>query len=398
MLTTEQLEIQALAREFAEGEIRPHTARWDETRELDDGIFAKLAELGFMGMRIPEQFGGLGLDWTTYLLVLEELAWGDAAVGLSVAVHNGPVAELLLAHGSDAQKERWLPRLASGELLGAFALSEPEAGSDARSLETLAERAAGGWKLRGRKRFVTNGGRAGLVAVFARTAQPAQDGAGRAGVACFLVEPPADGYRVGDRETTMGLRASETVTIHLDGLAIGDDAVLGQPSGGFGYAMSALDVGRAGIGAQAVGIARAAFEHATAYALEREQFSHPIADFGAIQEKLAEMAARIEGARALVLSAGALLEARAQGGGAGEPDTGERTAAARAAMAKLLASRTAMWVADEAVQVFGGYGYMRDYPVEKLMRDAKGTEIYEGTSEILRVVIARELLAAARAR
>jgi alkylation response protein AidB-like acyl-CoA dehydrogenase len=398
MLTTEQLEIRALAREFAEGEVRPHSTRWDESRDLDDAVFTKLAELGFMGMRVPERFGGLGLDWTTYLLVLEELSWGDAAVGLSVAVHNGPVTELLLAHGSDAQKERWLPRLASGELLGAFALSEPGAGSDPRALETFAERTRGGWKLRGEKRWVTNGGRAGLVAVFARTGEPAQDGSRRGGMGCFLVELPAAGYRVGEREKTMGLRASETVAVHLDGVLVGEDALLGRPSDGLRYAMRALDVGRAGIGAQAVGIARAAFEHATAYALEREQFSHPIADFGAIQEKLAEMAARIEGARALVLSAGTVLEVRGAGE-AGAPDgAGERTAAAMAAMAKLLASRTAMWVSDEAVQVFGGYGYMRDYPVEKLMRDAKGTEIYEGTSEILRVVIAREVLAAARAR
>jgi alkylation response protein AidB-like acyl-CoA dehydrogenase len=185
------------------------------------------------------------------------------------------------------------------------------------------------------------------------------------------------------------------VTVHLNGVVVGEDALLGAPAAGFRYAMEALDVGRAGIGAQAVGIARAAFEHATAYALEREQFSQPIADFGAIQEKLAEMAARTEGARALVLSAGALLGSRA---GEGASAASDRTTAARAAMAKLLASRTAMWVTDEAVQVFGGYGYMRDYPVEKLMRDAKGTEIYEGTSEILRVVIAREVLAAARAR
>jgi acyl-CoA dehydrogenase len=393
MLTEEQREIQALAREFAEGEIRPHAARWDETRELDDPVFEKLAELGFMGMLVPERYGGLGLDWTTYLLVLEELAWGDAAVALSVAIHNGPVAELLLAHGGEAQKERWLPKLASGELLGAFALSEPGAGSDASGITTTAERAAdgGGWTISGEKRFVTNGGRAGLVALFART----DDGPPQGRVGCFLVEP-GEGWRVGEREKTMGLRASETVTVTLDRAAVDADAVVGEPGEGLRYAMEALDVGRVGIGAQAVGIARAAFEHAVEYSLEREQFDQPIARFGAIQEKLAEMAARIEGARALVLSAGELLESRmSEDGGfqrASEP--GQRVASSRAAMAKLLASRTAMWVTDEAVQIFGGYGYMRDYPVEKLMRDAKGTEIYEGTSEILRIVIAREVLAA----
>jgi alkylation response protein AidB-like acyl-CoA dehydrogenase len=255
----------------------------------------------------------------------------------------------------------------------------------------VARRASGGWKLDGEKRFVTNGARAGLVAVFARTDGGA---AAEARTGCFLVELPRPGYRAGEREKTMGLRASETVTVHLDGVTVPDDAVLGDPGEGLKNALVALDVGRAGIGAQAVGVARAALEHAAAYALEREQFNQPIARFGAIQEKLAEMAARVEGARALVHSAGALLQARAAGGPASR---GDRSAAARAAMAKLLASRTAMWVTDEAVQVFGGYGYMRDYPVEKLMRDAKGTEIYEGTSEILRVVIAREVLARARA-
>jgi alkylation response protein AidB-like acyl-CoA dehydrogenase len=196
----------------------------------------------------------------------------------------------------------------------------------------------------------------------------------------------------------MGLRASETVRVALEGVRVEDDDVLGDPAQGLRYALQAIDVGRAGIAAQAVGIARAALEHATAYALEREQFGTPLARFGAIQEKLAEMAARIEGARTLLLSAGELLAGRAAAGAQPGSETGERAASARAAMAKLLASGTAMWVADEAVQIFGGYGYMRDYPVEKLMRDAKGTEIYEGTSEILRLVIARELLAAARAR
>jgi alkylation response protein AidB-like acyl-CoA dehydrogenase len=397
MLTTEQLEIQALARDFAEGEIRPHAPRWDEARRLDDDVLTKLGELGFLGMRVPERYGGLGLDWTTYLLVIEELARGDAAVALAVAVHCGPVSELLLTHGSDAQKERWLPRLASGELLGAFALSEPDAGSDASSVTTVAQRAAREWKIDGVKRWVTNGARAGLAAVFARVQQDASRN-GTSDLGCFLVELPREGYRPGAREQTMGLRASETVTVELEGVRVDDEAVLGEVTEGLRYALEAIDVGRAGIAAQAIGIARAALEHATSYALEREQFNTPLARFGAIQEKLAEMAARIEGSRALLLSAGELLAARSADRAVQLNVEGNRTESSRAAMAKLLASGTAMWVTDEAVQIFGGYGYMRDYPVEKLMRDAKGTEIYEGTSEILRVVIARELLAAARAR
>ncbi len=273
MLTAEQLEIRSLAREFAAGEIRPHTAAWDEARALDDDVFAKLAELGFLGMLVPEAYGGLDLDPVTYLLVLEELAWGDAAVALSVAIQNGPVAGLLVRRGSDEQKQAWLPRLASGEVLGAFALSEAGAGSDPGRLTATAERDGDGWRLNGTKRWVTNGGRAGLVVVFARTSGE--------GVGAFLVEPSADGYRVAGRETTMGLRASETATVELDGVRVGPDALVGDAGEGLSYALEALDLGRCGIAAQAVGIARAAMEHATAYALERQQFGQPIAEFDA---------------------------------------------------------------------------------------------------------------------
>jgi hypothetical protein len=386
-LTTEQREIQLLAREFAEGELRPHGAHWDETCELGEEVFAKLSEVGFLGMRVPEALGGLELDWPTYLVVLEELSRGDPAVALSVAIHNGPVTELLLRHGSQAQQERWLPRMASGEVLGAFALSEVHAGSDAGAVEAEARPRGDGWVLSGRKHWVTNGRRAGLVAVFART------GASSPALGCFLVDTASDGYTVGERVRTMGLRASETLEVSLEEVALPADALLGERDQGFRYAMEALAVGRAGIAAQAVGIAQAALEHAASYALEREQFGRPIAEFGAIRDKLGEMAARIAGARALVREVAEGLEARGSGT-AVEADG--RAVSARAAMAKLLATRTAMWVTDESVQVFGGYGYMRDYPVEKLMRDAKGTEIYEGTSEILRWIIAREVLRAAR--
>jgi len=385
VVTAEQLEIRDLARSFAEGEMRPHAEAWDAARAIDDGVFAKLAELGFLGMLVPEAYGGLDFDVVTYLLVLEELAWGDAAVTLAVAIHNGPVVDVLLNHGSEAQKSLWLPRLASGEALGAFALSEHEAGSDPAGMVTAAERRADGWVLRGTKRWVTNGARAGVVVVFARTGPDA--------IGAFLVEPGTPGYREGRRERTLGLRASETVSVELDDVAVGDEALLGEPGEGLHYALQALDTGRAGIAAQAVGIARSAFEHATAYALERRQFGRALADFGATQMKLAEMHRRIAGARSLTHEAGTVLQETRTGA---RPRTGPEGVTALAAGAKLAASEAATWVADEAIQIFGGYGYMRDYPVERLLRDAKGTEIYEGTNEMMRHVIAREVLRAAR--
>lgn len=377
--------IRELARDFAEGELRPHGEAWDAARALHEGVFTKLAEVGFLGMRIGEAYGGLGFDLHTYHRVLEEIAWGDASVALSVAIHNGPVAQLLLDRGTPEQKERWLPAMASGQALGAFALSEPEAGSDATALATRARRDEGGWRLEGVKRWVTNGARAGLVVVFAAT-----DDEG--GIGAFLVDPSAEGYRVLEEEKTMGLRASQTVTVALEGVHLPDDALLGDPADGWRAAKEALDLGRLGIAAQAVGIARAAWEHATRYALEREQFGRPIARFGAVQVKIAEMARRVTGARALLDEAARAWEARAAGG---DRVGGAAGATAMAAMAKLTASEAATWVADEAVQVFGGYGYMRDYPVERLLRDAKGTEIYEGTNEIMRFIIAREALRAA---
>ncbi|MEZ4423227.1 MAG: acyl-CoA dehydrogenase family protein [Gemmatimonadota bacterium] len=376
-LTQEQLELRALAREFAQSELRPHSARWDAERRLDADVHGKLAELGFFGMRVPEAYGGLGLDVPTYLTVLEQIAWGDASVALDLAIHNGPLVALLLGFADDAQKTRWLTPMASGDVLGAFALTEPQAGSDAAALSTRAERDGDGWRIRGRKRWVTNGARAGVVAVFARTGEGAHE------VGLFLVEPGTDGYTVTGRETTLGLRATETVSVELD-VRVDGSALVGQPGAAFGYAMQALGVGRLGIAAQAVGIAQAALEHAVAYALGREQFDRPLAAFGAIQEKLATMAIRVGAARSLLEQTAAALDLPA-GPAALAP-------AAACAAAKVFASETAMYVADEAVQIFGGYGYMRDYPVEKLMRDAKGTEIYEGTNEVLRWIVARDLL------
>lgn len=387
MLTTDQLEIRDLARGFAEGEIAPHVERWDAEAALPDEIIASLAELGFLGMLVPEQYGGLDLDMGSYLVVLEELARADAATALTVSVQNGPVAGAVLNHGTEEQRAHWLPRLASGEVVGAFALSEADAGSDAASVGTVARRDGDGWVLSGRKKWVTNGGRAGLALVFARTGEAGALGA-------FLVPTDTDGYTVVERTTTMGLRASETVTVELDELTLPADALLGEPGRGLAVALDALTVGRLGIAAMAVGIGSASLDHAVRYSGEREQFGRPLADFGAIQAKVADVAARLSAARAVVREVGQRIQRVREG----QPDeeTGAEALVARVAGAKLFATETAMFASDEAVQIFGGYGYMRDYPVEKLMRDAKGTEIFEGTSEIMRVVIARDVLSAAR--
>lgn len=371
-LADERREVQGLAREFAEAEIAPRAAAWDRDGAYERDVLEKLGELGFLGMLIPEEYGGLGLDASTYLVALEELARADASVALAVSIHNGPVARLLMAHGSAAQKSRWLPALASGKKIGGFALSEPDAGSDPGGLATEARRRADGWTVSGVKRWVTNGGRADVVCVFAKT---------EGTVGAFLVETDAEGYRPGRREKTMGLRASETVEVALDQVRLEPDRLVGDRAQGLGHALDAIDVGRLGIAAQALGIAQAAMEHATSYAGERRQFGRPIAAFGAVRSKLAVMATRIAASRALLMQAAGVWEASPQG----------PSAALWPAMAKLQASETAAWVTDQAVNVLGGCGFMREFPVERLMRDAKATEIYEGTSEILRMVIGRSV-------
>ena len=361
-------QIRELAVQFAEGELRPHVEAWDREKRLDPGVLAQLGELGFFGMLAPEEHGGMAFDIPTYVTALEALAWGEPTIALTLSIHSAFAVDLILRHGTDAQKQRWLPALASGDVLGCFALSEPDAGSDAGAVSARARREGDDWVLDGVKKWVTNGGAAGLAVVIARTGDE-----GARGLSAFLVPTDAEGWRVGDREATMGLRPVEVVTVELDGLRLGADALLGAEGDGFRLAMEGLDLGRLGIAAQSVGIAQAALDHARAYADEREQFGRPIRKFEAIQFMLADMQTRIAAARSLLLWA-----------------AGERTTSA-AAMAKLFCSETAMKATTDAVQVFGGYGYMRDYPVEKLMRDAKATEIYEGTNEIQRVVIAREL-------
>lgn len=370
-------EIVALAREFAQNEIAPHAAEWDRTKQHPAEAMQKLAELGFMGMRIPEEYDGLGLDLLTYLMVVEEIAAADASVAIGLAVHNSLPAAMLLAHGTEEQKRHWLPRMASGEVLAAFSLSEADSGSDAAGLRAQAVRDGDDWVLNGTKAWVTNGDTARLLVTMLRTDTP-DDRRGTHGISAFLVPGDAPGVEPGKAEDKMGLRASRTTTVALHDVRLGSEALLGEEGQGFIYALEALDGGRLGVAAQAIGVARAAFEHAKRYARERKQFDVPIAEFQAIKFKLAEMATRITAARSLLHEAVRRYDA-------GERITG------LASMAKLFASETAVYVADEAVQIFGGYGYMRDYPVERLLRDAKVMEIYEGTSEIQRIIIAREL-------
>lgn len=376
-MTSEQQQIRELARQFSDEELRPHTAEWDRQAMLPRAVIDQLGELGFLGMLIPEQWDGLGLDATTYLLALEEIARGDASVAVAMGVHNSLPTQMILAHGTDEQKEQWLKPMARGELLGGFALSEADAGSDAASLVAQATRVDGGWLLNGTKAWITNGGFGDVMIVMCRTDTP-DERRGAKGIGAFIVPTDAEGYSVGKKEDKMGQRASETVGVALENLFVPDAAVLGDPSLGFIYALQGLENGRMGIAALAIGIAQAALEHAVRYAGQRTQFGQPIARFQGMQFKFANMATRVEAARALMLRAAAAKDA-------GEP------VARLSSMAKLFASETAMYVTTEAVQVFGGYGYIKEYPVEQLFRDAKITEIYEGTSEVQRSLIARKL-------
>ncbi len=375
----EQEQILQLVRDFAAEHIAPNAARWDAEKHFDRDVIDRLGALGFLGMLVPEEYEGLGLDTLTYLQAIEEIAAADASVSVSVAVHNSLPSQMLLRHGTAAQKDRWLRPMARGERLAAFALSEADAGSDAAALRAEARRSGDGWVLNGAKAWVSNGGTADLVLAMVRT-----DGDGERrgahGIGCFVVPSDAPGFVVGKAEDKMGLRAANTSAVYFEDLKLAGDHLLGEPGAGFVYALEALDSGRMGIAAQACGVGRAALGHACRYAAQRRQFGRAIREFEAIQFKLADMATRLAAARSLLHEA------------ARRKDAGEDVTA-WAAMAKLHCSETAMWVATQAVQVFGGYGYMRDYPVERLMRDAKATEIYEGTSEIQRLVIARELLA-----
>jgi alkylation response protein AidB-like acyl-CoA dehydrogenase len=373
-LSDDQREIQALAREFARAEIDPHAAEWDREHAFPRDLIAKLAEVGFMGVCIPEEYGGAGADFLSYILVLEELSRGDAGVGVTVAVHTSAVTLPILTFGSDEQRSRFVPPLARGEAVGAFALTEPEAGSDAGSLRTAATPRAEGWTISGSKQWITNGGFGGTVLLFARTDA---DTPGPKGVSAFILD--GGDVKATREEEKLGLNSSSTVDLVIEGAAVGRDRLLHEEGKGFTVAMATLDGGRIGIAAQALGIAQAAYEVAREYALERKQFGKRIADFQAIQWKLADMATELDAARLLVYRAAWLKQE-------GRPHTEE------GAKAKLFASEMARRQTAEAIQVLGGYGYTKEFPVERYYRDAKITEIYEGTSEIQRLVIARSIL------
>jgi len=373
-LTAEQREIQALAREVADEEIAPRAAEWDREHRFPTEVVERLGELGLMGVCVPEEYDGAGADFVSYVLVLEELSRADAGVGVTVAVHTSAATLPILAFGSDEQKERFVPPLARGETLGAFALTEPDSGSDAGSLRTTATRDGDGWRITGTKQWITNGADAGTFVLFARTDRTT---AGPRGISAFVLG--AEHVEVSRIEEKLGLNSSSTVDLRLDGALVGRDRLLHEERKGFAVAMATLDGGRIGIAAQAVGIARAAYEAARAYAVERRQFGRRIADFQAIQFKLADMATEIDAARLLTHRAAWLKQQ-------GLPHTAE------GAQAKLFASEVARRQTAEAIQILGGYGYTKEFPLERYYRDAKITEIYEGTSEVQRIVIARSIL------
>ncbi|MGH2998295.1 MAG: acyl-CoA dehydrogenase family protein [Gaiellaceae bacterium] len=370
-LGPEQQEIQELAREFASREIEPYAATWDREHSFPRELFGKLAGLGLMGTCVPEEYGGAGADFLSYVVVLEELSRADAGVGVTVAVHTSAVTLPLLAFGTDEQKSRFVPPLARGEHLGAFALTEPEAGSDAGALRTRAEPDGDGWRITGAKQWITNGRYAGTFLLFARTDEQT---AGARGVSAFVLD--AEHVRITRDEEKLGLNSSVTNDLVVEGAHVGRDRLLDEENHGFRIAMATLDGGRIGIAAQAVGIAQAAYDVAREYAKERHAFGRPISKFQAIQQKLADMATEIDAARLLVYRAAWLKQ-------------NDRPHADAGAKAKLFASTVARKQTGEAIQILGGYGYTKEFPVERYYRDAKITEIYEGTSEIQRLVIAR---------
>ena len=373
-LTSEQREIQAVARDFAAAEIEPNAAEWDRAHGFPHELLDKLAELGLLGVCVPEEHGGAGADFVSYILVLEELSRADAGVGVTVAVHTSACTLPIIAFGTEEQVARFVPPLARGEGIGCFALTEPGSGSDAGALVSSAERVdGGGWHLRGAKQWITNAAFGGTLLLFART-DPATRTA--RGVSAFLLD--GDQVEVTRTEEKLGLNSSVTNDIAFD-TVVDADRLVGQLNHGFRIAMSTLDGGRIGIAAQAVGIAQAAYDVARRYALEREAFGHRIGDYQAIQHKLANMSMEIDAARLLVLRAAWLKDQ-------GRPHT------EAGAKAKLFASEMARRQTAEAIQVLGGYGYTKEFPLERYYRDAKITEIYEGTSEIQRIVIARSIL------
>lgn len=368
-------ECREMVRDFARAEIAPHVREWDEKASCPFDVFRRLGGLGMMGILVPEEYGGVGLSYRHYAMILEELGAVEGGIGLSVAAHNSLCTNHVLTFGNENQRRTWLPRLAAGEVLGAWALTEPEAGSDSGATKTTAVRNDKGWILNGTKNFITHASVGEVAVIMART----KPGSDHHGISAFLVPLKTPGVSVGKHEDKVGMRVSDTASLIFEDCQVGADALLGNEGDGFIQAMEILDGGRISIAALSVGIARGALDAALAYAKERRQFGKPIAAFQAIRFKLADMATAVHAAR--------LLTERA----ADEKDRGGKTTLL-SAQAKVYASEVAVRVGEDAVQVLGGYGYCKDYPVEKFWRDAKLCTIGEGTSEIQRLVIARELI------
>jgi alkylation response protein AidB-like acyl-CoA dehydrogenase len=373
-LTEEQRMVRDMAREFSQAELAPHAGQWEEEGWIPDAVVKKLGDLGLLGMVVPEEHGGSYSDYVAYALAMEEIAAGCASTATLMSVHNSVGCGPIVAGGSPAQKDRWLGEMAAGRVIGCFCLTEPHSGSDAAALKTRAELRNGQWVLNGNKQFVTNGKRASVAIVFAVT----DPGEGKKGLSAFIVPTTAKGFVPQKLEDKLGIRASDTCAIVLEDCAIAENSMLGPRGKGLAIALSNLEGGRIGIAAQALGIARAAFEAALGYARDRTQFGRKLIEHPPIANYLADMHTRINAARLLILHAARLRSE-------GQPCLSE------ASQAKLYASELAEWVASKAIQIHGGYGYLHDYPVERHYRDARITQIYEGTSEIQRMVIARDL-------
>jgi len=377
-LTEEQQQVKRSVREFAEAEIKPHVMEWDETQHLPRELFTKMGELGLTGVIFPEEYGGAGMGYVEYATVIEEIARVDGSIGLSMAAHNSLCTNHIFQYGSEAQRKKYVPPLAKGEKLGAWGLTEPSSGSDASGMKTTAVRRDGGqdgWTLNGSKNFITHGISADICVVIAITNREMRS----RGISAFIVERGTKGFIAGKKENKLGMRASETASIIFEDCWIPEENLLGEVGRGFVNAMQVLDGGRISIAALALGIAQGAYESALKYSQERKQFGQPIFDFQGIQFKLADMATQIDAARLLTLRAAWLKD-------------NKRQTTKESAMAKLYASEIAVKVAEEAIQIHGGYGYTKDYPPEKYWRDSKLCTIGEGTSEVQRLVIARQLV------
>ena len=363
------------ARKFAERHLKPGVIERDENAEFPSKQVKMMGELGFMGVMVPERWNGAGMDTISYTLIIEELSRVDASAGVIVSVNNSLVCQIFVNYGNDWQKETFLTNLASGEQLGAFSLSEPQSGSDASNMHTIAEKSGQYYVLNGAKNWVTSGINSDVVIVMALT----DKSAGYNGISAFIVPKDLDGFSVGKKEDKLGIRGSDTCELYFDNCHVPIENIIDKEGQGFRIALTTLDGGRIGIAAQALGIAQAALDKSVQYAKERKQFGKTIGSFGALQEKIALMGTNVEASRLLIQKAAILKDAH-------KPYT------KAAAMAKSFASQTAMDAAIDCVQIFGGYGYMQEYGVERLMRDAKITQIYEGTTEIQQMVIAREIM------